>query len=128
MPGGFERLAFDREFLHLAAPDFLVLASPVGDIVAPRLYDGVRAERIAGAPGVQRIFDPLRAAAGEHLVIGEDLIAGGVWRVPPGASQPGSLSPFTEGVLALSVGGTGAGDPIVGTFSGVFNDAMARQP
>lgn len=78
--------------------------------------------------GMILVLDMQRLAAGEHLVIGEDLIAGGVWRVPPGASQPGSLSPFTEGVLALSVGGTGAGDPIVGTFSGVFNDAMARQP
>lgn len=78
--------------------------------------------------GMILVLDMQRLAAGERLVIGEDLIAGGVWRVPPGASQPGSLSPFTEGVLALSVGGTGAGDPIVGTFSGVFNDAMARQP
>ena len=70
--------------------------------------------------GMTLVVDMKYLAAGERLVIGEDLIAGGVWRVPPGASQPDSFSPFTEGVLELSAGGTTAGDRIAGAFSGAF--------
>ena len=75
--------------------------------------------------GMTLVVDMKHLAASERLVVGEDLIAGGVWRVPPGESQPDSFSPFTDGVLELSAGGTTAGDPIVGTFSGVFGDAGA---
>ena len=55
--------------------------------------------------------------------IGTDLVAGGVWSVPPGASAPDSFSPFTEGVLELSSGGTTPGAVIAGTFTGAFGDA-----
>ena len=78
--------------------------------------------------GMTLVVDMRRLAAGERLAIGEDPIAGGVWRVPPGASKPDSFSLFTEGTLELSAGGTTAGDPIVGAFSGVFGRAAAPQP
>lgn len=76
--------------------------------------------------GMTLVTDPKRLSAGERLVIGKDLIAGGVWSLPPGASQPDSFSPFTEGTLELSAGGTAAGDPIAGTFHGAFGDARLR--
>ena len=74
------------------------------------------------------VVDMKHLAPGERLVIGADLIAGGVWRVPPGASQPDSFSPFTQGVLELSAGATTAGAPIAGTFSGVFGNPAAPEP
>ncbi len=78
--------------------------------------------------GMTLVLDMKYLAAGAAVSIGADLIAGGVWSVPPGASQPDSFSPFTEGVLELSAGGTTAGDPIVGAFSGVFGDVPVRDP
>ena len=78
--------------------------------------------------GMTLVLDMKYLAAGAAVAIGADLIAGGVWSVPPGASQPDSFSPFTEGVLELSAGGTTAGDPIVGAFSGVFGDVPVRDP
>ncbi len=78
--------------------------------------------------GMTLVLDMKYLAPGAAVSIGADLIAGGVWSVPPGASQPDSFSPFTEGVLELSAGGTTAGDPIVGAFSGVFGDVPVRDP
>ena len=78
--------------------------------------------------GMTLVLDMKHLAAGAAVSIGADLIAGGVWSVPPGASQPDSFSPFTEGVLELSAGGTTASAPIVGAFSGVFGDAAPPEP
>ena len=78
--------------------------------------------------GMILVVDMKHLAAGERLVIGEDPIAGGVWSMPPGASEPDSFSLFTEGKLELSAGGTTAGAPIVGTFSGVFGHAATPVP
>ncbi len=70
--------------------------------------------------GVSLVVDPRELAAGRTLVIGVDAIAGGIWSIPPGASSPDSFSPFTEGALELSSGGTSPGAAIAGTFSGAF--------
>ena len=64
-------------------------------------------------------------AAGATLVIGADAIAGVTWFIPPGASAPDRFSPFTEGTLKLSTAGTTPGATIVGTFSGVYGDALS---
>ena len=47
------------------------------------------------------------------------------WFIPPGASAPDRFSPFTEGTLKLSTAGTTPGATIVGTFSGVYGDALS---
>ena len=70
--------------------------------------------------GMSLVVDLRELAAGKKLVIGVDAIAGGIWSIPPGASSPDSFSPFTEGALELSSGGTAAGAVIAGTFSGAF--------
>ena len=64
-------------------------------------------------------------AAGATLVMGADAIAGVVWSIPPGASAPDRFSTFTEGTLELSAAGTTPGDPIAGTFSGVYGYAAS---
>ena len=64
-------------------------------------------------------------AAGATLVMGADAIAGVTWFIPPGASAPDRFSPFTEGTLELSAAGTTPGDPIAGTFSGVYGYAAS---
>ena len=64
-------------------------------------------------------------AAGATLVMGADAIAGVTWFIPPGASAPDRFSPFIEGTLELSAAGTTPGDPIAGTFSGVYGYAAS---
>ena len=64
-------------------------------------------------------------AARATLVMGADAIAGVTWFIPPGASAPDRFSPFTEGTLKLSTAGTTPGATIVGTFSGVYGDALS---
>ena len=70
--------------------------------------------------GMTLVLDMKYLAAGATAVIGADLVAGGVWSIPPGASEPDSFSPFTEGMLDLSSGGTTPGAVIAGTFAGAF--------
>ena len=59
-------------------------------------------------------------AAGATLVIGADAIEGVTWSIPPGASAPDRVSPFTEGTLELSTAQAAPGATIAGTFSGVY--------
>ena len=66
------------------------------------------------------VIDPRQLAAGRTLVIGVDAIAGGIWSIPAGASSPDSFSPFTEGELELSSGGTTPGAAIAGAFWGAY--------
>ena len=70
--------------------------------------------------GMSLVIDPRQLAAGRTLVIGVDAIAGGIWSIPAGASSPDSFSPFTEGSLELSSGGTTPGAAIAGAFSGAY--------
>ena len=59
-------------------------------------------------------------AAGATLVISADAIKGVTWSIPPGASAPDRVSPFTEGTLELSTAQAAPGATIAGTFSGVY--------
>ena len=70
--------------------------------------------------GMSLVVDPRELSAGKTLVIGVDAIAGGIWSIPPGASSPDSFSPFTEGALELSSGGTTPGAAIAGDFRGAY--------
>ena len=56
---------------------------------------------------------------GAALDIADDDIAGVIWLVPAGGSEPEFFLPFTEGTLVLSKAGTGADAPIAGSFSGL---------
>ncbi len=58
--------------------------------------------------------------AGATLEINRDTIAGGVWNLPPGGSEPDWFSPFTSGELVLDEAGTTHGAIISGTFSGAY--------
>ena len=69
-----------------------------------------------------------RLAAGATMVIGADAIAGGIWSIPPGGSEPNMFSPFTEGVLELSSAGTTPGAVIAGNFAGTYGDPPAPAP
>ena len=72
--------------------------------------------------GMTLVLDMALLKADSRVVIGSDLIAGGVWTFPAGGTSPDAFSPFTEGVLELSSGGTTGDATIAGTFSGVFGD------
>ena len=70
--------------------------------------------------GLTVVLPLSRLTGGVKLVVGEDVIAGGVWTIPPGAAVPDSFSPLTAGTLVLSEGGTEPGATIVGSFRGSF--------
>ncbi len=77
--------------------------------------------------GMTLVLDLKRFASGATLVIGSDAIAGGVWHIPPGASNPDTFVPFTEGTLRLSIAEPTTGATIVGTYSGVYGYAPPQQ-
>ena len=56
------------------------------------------------------------------LFLGEDVIAGGVWEIPPGASAPAWFIPLDSGRLELSEAGTELGAVISGRLFGSFED------
>ncbi len=70
--------------------------------------------------GMTLVLDMALLHAGAELSIGADLIAGGVWSIPPGEEAPDSFSPFTQGTLKLSSAGATGGAAITGTFTGTF--------
>ncbi len=65
---------------------------------------------------------------GATLVIGRDNIAGGIWAVAAGATEPEFFLPFTEGALGLTVAGTETGAAIVGSFSGAYGSMTDAGP
>ncbi len=100
-----------------ANPEERVLLPGVDD---PASIVLVKLEGDGSVSGMSLVIDPQQLMGGRTLVIGMDAIAGGIWSIPPGASAPDSFSPFTEGALELSSGGTSRGAAIAGAFSGVF--------
>ena len=65
---------------------------------------------------------------GATLVIGSDDIAGGIWAIAPGGTEPEFFLPFTDGTLELSKAGTETGDAIVGSFSGGYGSMTEGEP
>lgn len=104
-------------FAGHANPEESVLLPSV-DVPASIIVAGLGPD--GSVNGMSLVVDPREIAAGRTLVIGVDAIAGGIWSIPPGASSPESFSPFTEGALELSSGGTTAGAVIAGAFSGAY--------
>ncbi len=62
---------------------------------------------------------------GATLVIGQDSIAGGVWTIPQGGTEPEEFEPLTEGALELSMAGTEPDAPITAAFTGVYGSSPA---
>ncbi|WP_419853685.1 CotH kinase family protein [Candidatus Poriferisodalis sp.] len=113
-PESIERIGV---FAGHANPEERVLLPSV-DVPASIIVAGLGPD--GSVNGMSLVVDPREIAAGRTLVIGVDAIAGGIWSIPPGASSPESFSPFTEGALELSSGGTTAGAVIAGAFSGAY--------
>ena len=115
--GALESIDRIGVFAGNASPQESVLLPGV-DVPASIVVAGLGPD--GSVNGMSLVVDPRELAAGRTLVIGVDAIAGGIWSIPPGASSPDSFSPFTEGSLDLSSGGTTPGAAIAGTFSGAF--------
>ena len=76
-----------------------------------------------GSAGGMTLVMPMESLeSGATLVVGPDIIAGGVWTLPPGGFVPDNFWPFIEGTLTLSAAGTAEGAAISGSFSGRFGD------
>ena len=78
--------------------------------------------------GLTLTFPISRLAAGETLTFGEDEIAGGVWRVPPGAEEPNEFLPVASGALTLLEASANRGAAISAQFNGALGDGESAQP
>ena len=83
---------------------------------------GIALEPDGSIGGFTLVVPRDKLTKGAALVIGKDKIAGGVWSIPAGATEPDSFTPFTEGSLELSEAGVEGGATISGNFSGVFGE------
>ena len=81
---------------------------------------GIALEHDGSIGGFTLVMPIDELKSGAILVIGKDKIAGGVWSIPAGATEPDSFTIFTEGRLELSEAGTDDGAAISGSFSGAF--------
>ena len=73
--------------------------------------------------GVTVVLPQNELTSSAALVFGEDVIAGGVWEIPPGASAPDWFIPLDSGRLELTEAGTEPGAVISGRLYGSFEDA-----
>ncbi len=72
--------------------------------------------------GVTIVLPQKELTSSAVLVLGEDVIAGGVWEIPPGASAPAWFIPLESGRLELTGAGTEPGAAISGRLFGSFED------
>ena len=70
--------------------------------------------------GLTIVLPQNQLTAGATLVLGEDVIAGGVWEIPPGAPVPAWFHPLASGRLELTEAGTEPGAVISGRLYGSF--------
>ena len=104
-----------------ASPDEQQLLPNAGELASLSMFSvGVDGT----ITGLSIVLPLANVAAGATLVIGEDPIAGGVWSVPPGAAAPDSFTPLTSGTLVLAAAGTGDGEVVYGSFSGVYGESI----
>ncbi len=103
----------------LASREEQAILPGAGELASIAMF-GVEAD--GSIDGLTVVLPLSQLTGGATLVIGEDVVAGGVWRIPAGGVVPESFSPFTAGTLELSEGGTEPGDSIGGSFSGVFGE------
>ena len=115
--GSSEAVEGTGVFAGAASPEERIL---LPDVDNPASIVVVKLEGDGSVAGMSLVVDPEQLVAGNTLVIGVDAIAGGIWSIPRGASSPDSFSPFTEGALELSSGGTTPGAAIAGDFRGAY--------
>ena len=110
-----------------AGPDERLLMPEVEDLASIAVMG---LEDDGSLVGMTLVMTEVLLGGGRTLTIGKDSIAGGIWAVAPGATEPGFFLPFTEGTLELSVAGTETGAAIVGTFtfSGVYGSMIETEP
>ena len=78
--------------------------------------------------GMTFVFPMSLLTDGATLVIGKDPVAGGLWRIPPGGSEPDFFLPFGAGTLELSKAGTEPGAAVVGSFTGGYGNLAEWEP
>ena len=73
--------------------------------------------------GVTIVLPQKEFTSSAVLVLGEDVIAGGVWEISPGASAPAWFIPLDSGRLELTEAGAEPGAAISGRLFGSFEDS-----
>ena len=100
-----------------ASPEEMGLLPGIANLAS---IAGIALEADGSIGGFTLVMPIDSLTSGATLVIGKDKIAGGVWSIPAGATEPDSFTLFTEGTLALSEAGAEDGAAISGSFTGVF--------
>ena len=108
-----------------AGPDERLLLPDVRDLASIAV---VGYEDDGSLVGMTVVLPKSLLTGGATLVIGGDNIAGGIWAVSPGATEPEFFLPFTEGTLGLTVAGTETRAAIVGSFSGAYGSMTDAGP
>ena len=109
----------------VAGPDEQLLLPEVEDLASLAILGF---EEDGSLFGLTLVIPESLLTGGATLVIGRDTIAGGVWFVAPGSTEPEFFLPFTDGTLELSKAGTETGDAIVGSFSGGYGSMTEGEP
>ena len=108
-----------------AGPDERLLLPGVGELASIAV---VGFEDDGSLVGLTLALPESLLTDGATLVIGRDTIAGGIWAIPPGATEPQFFLPFTEGTLVLTKAETAPGAAIVASFSGVYGSMAEGEP
>ena len=121
--GKIARLAFNGAELPADGLGAIAGAAGQDEIDAFRITDAASLNVLGLAQdgaiqGLTLTFPVSRLSAGETLTFGKDEIAGGVWRVPPGAEEPNEFLPVLTGALTLSEASAKPGAAISAQFAG----------
>ena len=116
-PEPVEDLIVTSGYSNEAERDILPTVSEPVSIVA------VSVEEDGSINGVVLVLALEELVAGATPEIGTDAIAGGVFTIPPGSSEPSDYIPLLEGVLELSQVPEGLSGTVAGSFSGSYGDS-----
>ena len=103
----------------VASPEEQALLPGVPDTASVSIFGLGEDGSIAG---VTIVLPQKELTSRAALVFGEDVIAGGVWEIPPGASAPDWFIPLDSGRLELTEAGTEPGAAISGRLFGSFSE------
>ena len=109
----------------LARPDERLLIPDVKDLASIAAL-GLEAD--GSITGMTLVLPRSLLTDNATLVIGQDSIAGGIWAIAPGGTEPEFFVPFSDGSLELSEAGTETGAAIVGTFIGAYGSMSRAEP
>lgn len=105
-----------------ASPEERAILPGVSDMASISIFGLGEDGSIAG---VTIVLPQKELTSSAVLVLGEDVIAGGVWEIPSGASAPAWFIPLDSGQLELTGAGTEPGTVISGRLFGSFEDASS---